>query len=244
MADLVGRDFFPAKRDYIEVWDDFDHYVTADTWTTTATNSGTIAVSDAVGGVVKVYPSSAENSEADNDETYLHSTTEIFKFAANKPFVFEARVKPLFNTSTGINVFVGLMDAVAANCIVDNGAGPKTTSSHAGFILLDSDATWYAGTSITTTQKKVDTGITATNNTWTELRIEGHDLSSTQTELHFFIDGIECGWDVTTSPGNKIAQTVTFASATDMEVCLGCKNGTANDSQWLLVDYVGCRQTR
>ena len=244
MSTLVGRDFFPPGREYYEVWDEFDHYVSTDTWTTTATNSGSVAVSDEVGGVVKVYPSSGENSEADNDETYMKGTTEVWKFANNKPIIFEARVKPYFNTSTGINVFAGLMDAVAADSIDDDGAGPKTTSSHVGFILKDGDATWYCGTSVSTTQKEVDTGITATNNTWTTLRFEVSDYSSTQNQINFFIDGIECGWDVTTKPGNKIAQTVTFASATEMESLVGCKNGEADDSQWIFVDYFGCRQQR
>jgi len=242
LSKLVGRDFFPPQRDYNEIFDDFDHYVTADTWTTVATDSGSIAVSDGANGVVKINPSDATTE--DNDETYLKGTTEMFKFASGKPFVFEARVRPLFNTSTGANFIVGLKDAVAANTLQDDGAGPPSSYSGAVFFVKDGDATWWAESSIATSQTTVDTNITATNNTWTELRIEGHDLSSTQTEIHFFIDGVECGWDVTTSVGNKIAQRVTFASATEMQVCLGCKAGTANDAQYLDVDYAGCRQTR
>ena len=57
--------------------DDFDHYVTADTWTTTASDSGTVAASDAVGGIVVLSPS--DGSVANNDEVYLATTQEIFK---------------------------------------------------------------------------------------------------------------------------------------------------------------------
>ncbi len=244
MSKNTGRDFFPTQRDYHEVFTDFSYYVTADTFTTTATDGGSAAVSDGVAGFCKVYPSSAENSEGDNEETYLHGTHETFLFADGKPMVFETRVRPLFNTATGINIFCGLMNAVAANSIQDSGAGPKADYHGFGFFLKDGDATWYAESSIGTSQTTVDTNITATNNTWTELRIEVHDRSSTQNELHYFIDGVECGFDVTTSVGNKIAQKVTFADASEMEICLGVKNGVADDSQWMDVDDVGCRQTR
>jgi len=169
---------------------------------------------------------------------------ETFLFANGKPMVWEARVRPLFNTSTGINIFCGVMNAVAANAIQDSGAGPVADYHGCGFFLKDGDATWWAESSIATSQTTVDTGITATNNTWTELRIEVHDKSATQNEIHFFIDDIECGWDVTTSVGNKIAHAVTFATATEMEIVIGAKNGVADDSQWIDVDYVGCRQTR
>ena len=243
MSKLVGRDFFPPGRDYFEVFEDFTHFVTGDTFTNTNADGGGVTVSDAgLCGIAKINPHNAA-SFADNEECYLHGTTEMFKFALNKPLVFEARVRPLFNTSATIGAIVGFKDAVAADTLVDTGGGPPSSYSGAVFFLKD-DATWWAESSISTSQTTVDTNITATNNTWTELRIEVHDLSSTQSEIHFFIDGVECGWDVTTSPGQKIAQTVTFASATEMEICLGVKAGTANDSQYMDVDYVGCRQSR
>ena len=67
------------RNDTFFIFDDFDHYVTADTWTTTASDSGTVTVSDGVGGVVKIDPSSdGTNSQVVNDETYVESTTEIF----------------------------------------------------------------------------------------------------------------------------------------------------------------------
>ncbi len=244
MSKLVGRDFFPAFRNNYDVWDDFDHYVTADMFTTVATNSGTIVATDAAGGYIEIDPSSGENSEADNDETYLKGTTEMFKFANGKALVFEARVRPKFNTAGEYNTIIGLKDAVAADSILDDGAGPAASYSGAVFFLKDGDQTWWAESSIGSSQQTFDTNVTATNNTWTTLRIETIDLSSTQNEVHFFIDDVEVGWDVTTSAGNKIAQRVTFASATEMQLCLGCKNGTDNDSQVLQVDYVAARQAR
>ena len=242
MATLVGHDFFPAGRDNIEVYDDFEYYVTADTWTTVADNSGTVAVSDGTKGVVKINPSDA--TTIDNDQTYLVSTAEMFLFANKKPLVFETRVRPVFNTSANINVLAGVMNNVAADSIQDNGAGPSADYHGANFFLKDGDATWWCESSIGATQTTVDTGITAANNTWTTLRFEVSDLSSTQSQINFFIDDEECGWDVTTKPGQKITQTVTFSSATEMQVCLGCKNGSTNDSQYLDADYVGCRQRR
>jgi hypothetical protein len=249
--------FTTHMRDVHGVVDDFHHFPSntngyatgplagATPWELVISNSGTCVVADGdTGGVVKLYPSSAENSEADNDEIYLMSRYETFVFANGKPLVYETKVKPLFNTSTGINVLMGLMDAVAADHIQDDGDGPAASYSGAVIFLKDGDATWYCESSIAGAQTTVDSNITATNNTWTTLRIEVYDRSSTVQEVHYFIDGVECGWDMTTLPGTKLAQTINPTSATDMHVVAAVKNGEADDSQWAFIDYIQCEQKR
>jgi len=227
-------------RDYFGVFDDFAHYVTADDFTTVATDSGTIADGDYTGGAVAIAASDA--TEVDNDETYLKGTQEIYKFAADKPLVFEARVKPVANTIGNANFIVGIKDAVAANTLVDDGAGPASSYGGAVFFAIDGDTTWWCESSIAGTQTTVDSGVTVTNNTYTTLRIEYRPISSTVGEVHYFIDGVEKGKE--TSGENFKAQTVTFASATDMQICLGTKDGANNNGATLYVDYVGCWQKR
>ncbi len=242
---LLDR-YVPTNRSVFGIEDDFDHYVTVDTWTTVASNSGTITVSDGAGGIVKIDPSSdGGDSQADNDESYITTTTEMFKFAAGKPLVFEARIRPVANTIASINVMVGLIDAVAADSIQDAGAGPDASYSGAVFFKEYGETAWACESSIAGTQTTVRTNKTVANNTWTDLRIEFHqDIGTTSGTIHFFVDDEEVGEDVTTSPGNKIAQTVLLASATEMDICLGVKAGAANDSEYLDADYVSCFQQR
>jgi len=239
---------FLKNRTYF-VWDDFDHYVTADTFTTTASNSGTVAVSDGVAGVVKLSPSDA--TQADNDETYMHGTTELFKFATDKPLFFACKVRPVSNTIGSSNYIIGLKDAVAADSILDDGGGPAASYSGAVFAKLDGGTYWVCESSIAGTQTTVTTTHTVGNNAWDILAIKTVPISSTQTEVHFFSADMQTNGDFTltevgkTTVGTQIvAQTITHTSATEMEICFGVKSGAANLTDYLDVDWVYCAQER
>lgn len=253
MTKLLG--FQTKMRDVHGIADDFHYFPTntelavlagATPWICVISNSGTVRVADGqIGGTIKIWPSDAENSEADNDEIYVMSRYETFDFVDGKPLIFETKVKPVFNTTTGVhNLLVGLMDAVAADHIQDSGGGPAASYSGAVIFIYEGDTTWQCESSIAGTQTTVDSNITATNNTWTTLRIEVYERSSTVQEVHYFIDGVECGWDTTTLAGTKLAQTINPTSATDMHVVIGAKNGAANDSFWAFCDYIQCEQKR
>ncbi|MHC4445224.1 MAG: hypothetical protein ACYTA5_21710 [Planctomycetota bacterium] len=202
---------------------------------------------------MKIDPSDAENSQADNDETYLHGTTEAFKFATDKPLFFAAKVRPVANTIAGINVMVGLKDAVAADSIQDDGAGPAASYSGAVFFKEDGGTDWHCESSVSTSQTTVATGKTVGNNAWDILAIKTIPKSSTETEVHFFFADVQTDGDFTltevgkTTPSGTqqfVAQTITHTSATEMEICLACKNGTANNTQYLDVDWVYAAQKR
>lgn len=237
------------KKDCFAIFDDFFHYVTADQFTTVASESGTIADSDAVGGVLVITASDA--TEADNDETYLKGTHEVFKFATDKPLFFAAKVKPWANTIASINPIVGLKDGVAANAMQDSGAGPAASYSGALFFGVDGTNYWQCESSIAGTQTTVNTGKAIGNNAWDILVIETIPISSTQTEVHFFFGNEETTGDVslvetgkTTVNERIVAQTITHTSATEMQLCLGIKDGAANNGAKLYVDWLYCAQKR
>jgi len=54
----------------------------------------------------------------------------------------------------------------------------------------------------------------------------------------FGLDGVEVGLN------DGVCHLVTFASATEMQICLGVKAGAVNNSEVLYVDYAGCYQLR
>ncbi len=239
------------KNDTFYVWDDFDHYVTADLWTTVADNSGTVAVSDAVGGEVAIAATDATG--VDNDQTYMVSTMELFKFATGKPLFFAAKVKTYANTIASTNFMVGLCNNVAAETIQDDAAGPPA-DYHGAIFFSAETAYWQVESSASTTQTTVNTGKAYTNNTYDILVIEALPISSTETECHFYQASVQSDGDYTleevglTTGGRNstefVAQTLTHTSVTEMQIVLGVKDAGTNNSARIYADWVYCAQKR
>lgn len=221
-------------------FDDFSYYTTVHNgWTTVASDSGTIAGSDAAGGILVLNPS--DGTVADNDETYLKRTQETFKFAADKPIHFEAYVKFTEANTDDANVFVGMKDAIAANTIVDNG-GMATSFSGMGFYKKDGETQWRIIASLGSTQTDVllssantiqKVGYTA-GGSYQKLECEFRPISSTLAEIIFRIDGTDV---------YKIAE-FTYTSATEMQAGVGMKNGADTNVETLYVDWISAWQLR
>ena len=220
--------------------EDFYHYVTAHRWTSVLTDSGTNSVGDAAGGVLDMVPS--DGTVADNDEAYIKTTAEVFKFVNAKPLACEAYLAWTEANTDDANVFVGFMNAIAANSLQDNGAGPPSNYSGAVFFKADGDTVWSAEVSDGTTQwtKKLDAdgsldGIAKTcgAGTYQELRIEVVPTSSTKMDVCFFIDGVLV-WK---------KKDATYASATEMQFGAGVKNGGSNNEN-LKIDRAEAWQKR
>ncbi len=84
--------------------------------------TGTDAVQDSSGGWYRHYCDGD-----DNDEAYVHSNHEVFKLQANKHLWWEARVKLTESNTNTANFIVGLSEAVGADHLQDNGAGPPAS---------------------------------------------------------------------------------------------------------------------
>lgn len=207
-------------------------------WTSTLTDSGTAAVGDEVGGVVTLSPS--DGTVADNDEAYI-ATKEIFKIAAGRPIEFGALVQFTQAATNAANVFAGLMDAVGANALQDNGGGPKSSFSGAGFFCKDGSLNWHAIYSDGSTQTIAE--LTATNSlnkqanvgggaAFQLLEVEIIPKTSTLVDVIFKING---------STVYKMLDR-TYANATEISAAFGVKNGTAAQ-QALKVDAVASYQS-
>jgi hypothetical protein len=228
-------------RNQFSITDDFTRDVDSADWATTLTDSGTASVGDAAGGILAIVPS--DGTVADNDEAYVESANEVFKFAADKPALFEARVQFTEANTDDANVLVGLMDAVGANALVDDGAGPKSSYSGAVFFKVDGSTVWQTETSNSTTQTTTELSASNANNlakravtaggaAYQTLRIEYMPYSATNAYVSFFVDGVLCA-----------QHDYIFTSATEMQLAFGVKNGGANN-ETLSVDYVSCTQSR
>ena len=236
-----GLHWLLAQRNQFTIADEFLRDVDSADWVTTLTDSGTASVGDAVGGVIALVPS--DGTVADNDEAYIESANEVFKFAGDKPLLFEARVQFTEANVDDANVLVGLLDAVGANSLQDNGGGPPASYSGAVFVKVDGGTVWQVETSNAGTQTTTELLSTNTNNlakrnvtaggsSYQVLRIEYMPYSSTNAYVSFFVDGV------------LVAQhDYIFTSATEMQIGIGVKNGGANN-ETLNVDYVVCTQER
>lgn len=218
-------------------FDDFDHLVTGDRWTDTSADSGaSVAVADAVGGVASLVTGGTNNNEA-----YLHSTAELFKFADAKPLVVETRLQYAEANTDDANVMFGLIDNVAADTLQDDGAGPKSNYAGALFFKADGDTLWSVEYSNGATQQTVQ--LTAANSLdrvdhtaggadYATLRIEFAPYGGVGDVRFFLNDSLVYAFT-----------SVSYSNATEMEVAVGLKAGGAN-SETANVDYVFAYQAR
>jgi len=234
--------FVEERRKAFGIYDDFFHYTTAEDWTTVASDSGTIVHEDAVGGVILLSPS--DGTVANNDEIYLKGTTERYKYLSDQPIEFETRAKFTEANTDDANVILGLMNAVAANSLQDDGAGPPASSNHVVFFKVDGGTKWQVESSLGTTQttNTVRNVTTAGDGTWRRFQISVRPITSVLAEVIFFIDGEQC-LDNTT--GLPIKHVVDFTSgATEMQEIAGQKNGADTNVEGLRLDYICARQLR
>ena len=229
-------------RLYHGFYDDFQYE--SSLWTTTATDAGGSNILAQTGGVMEL--DASDGTVADNDEVYL-ATREVFLFEASAPLVVEALVKFVEANTDDANIMFGLMDAVGANSLLDNGGGPKASYAGAVFFKVDGSTYWQAESSDGATQKTtlldgtqpVMQGSPATGEaqtaggTWQTLSIEWRPKTSSKADVLYWIDGV------------LVAKHVdfTYANATEMAVAAGVKNGGANEEK-LDLDYVFAYQKR
>jgi hypothetical protein len=239
LLDLSFQSFNDGK--VIGFFEDFLNYTTAGRFSTVASDSGTVAVADAVGGIITLNPS--DGTVANNDETYLKGTVETFKFAANKPLMIEGRIQFAEGNTDDANIIFGIKDAVAANTLLDDGGGPAASYSGAVFFKTDGDLLWQVENSIGSTQKTTrlssdfsldKTDRTAGGSSYQKLRIEWLPKTSTLGDFMFYIDDVLVA----------VHFDQVYTSATEMQVCAGIKNGADTTVEALLIDWIAVWQQR
>jgi hypothetical protein len=204
----------------------------------TVTDSGTVLMGDAANGIAVLTPS--DGTVADNDEAYFASPNEVFLFAAEKPALAIARLQFTEANVDDANVFFGFMNAIAANSLVDNGGGPQASGSQAVIYKIDGGTVWRCSTRNNGVVTDSVSNATAGGASYQKLEVEVVPFTSTKVKVLFRVDGVPLK-DSTT--GREIVHTVTVASATEMQVGVGLKNGAGN-LETLNVDYLGAWQAR
>jgi hypothetical protein len=219
-----------------------DHFLFANTaqWTTTATDLGSAAVGDARRGIMTL--TASDGTVADNDEIYYFSSKEVFLIAAGEPIGLKTSIQFAEANTNAANIFVGFMNAPAADSLVDNGGGPRANFSGAGFYKIDGELNWRVIYSDGTTRTVEVLDAThkllkgqarvAGGASYQTLEIVITPKTATLCDVIFDIDGVVV---------SKMTDR-TFANATEMTMVYGVKNGSAHN-QTLNIDYVNAVQT-
>lgn len=227
-----------AERDQVSIFDDFIWYITAHNWVTTVTDSGTVAHGDAANGVITLTPS--DGTVANNDEAYIESATECFKVATDRVIYGECYLKFTEGNTDDVNVGFFFQNAIGADSILDDGAGLKVSGDTFGIYKVDGGTVWKCVSCVNGTSTVTTTNASSTSSSYQRLAIEIRAVTSTTVEVTFFLNGSP----LMDSNGKKFTHTALIASATEMQVGAGIKNGADTTSEALLIDYIAAYQTR
>jgi hypothetical protein len=227
-----------TDRDWFVFEDDFTKYDLNESgsngnWTLDSNDGGAATIQDAHGGTIVL--DGSDTTVADNDEIYLVTTQEFYKPAIGSVdgevlAIAKARIK-LTEAATDDASYAFLLlggDTVdVANTIADGGAAPADANQYIGFLKSDG-ATVFQGVVRDSAQDSDANVGSRTSGSWQELKmvIYDADIADGELEVEFFVDGVSGG-------------TVTYAvaSATEMRLLLGVKNGGANEES-LHIDKV------
>lgn len=244
---MVKLNLQPTELDLIRqhgVFDDFPYFVSTDLWTDTSADTGATVAINATGVTGQV---DLTTGATDNNEAYLHLTNQPFIYAANKPLLAIARIKYAEAATNAANVMFGLMSAVGADTILDNGAGPKASFSGAVIYKVDGGTVWRAKSSVATVGTDTVSRHTAGGASFHSLMIRCIPVSSTLISCTYFLDS-NGGINFQQMQDNStrrllIEQKATLGTPAAMSVFVGVKAGGAN-SEVVSVDYLGAWQLR
>lgn len=237
----VLPDSFEKRRHTFGFEDDFAWYISPHLWTTTATDSGTVAVGDGAKGIVVL--TASDGTVADNDEAYLLTTKELFLVSANRPITAECLLQFTEANTDDANVAFMLQNAIAANSILDDGAGLKVSGDTFAIYKVDGGTVWKCVSCVNGTATVSTSTKTAGGADYQRLRILIQPLDATRADVTFEVDGVPLIDANVSSRNMPIKHTITYTSATEMMVGVGVKNGGAN-LEVVNVDYVSAYQTR
>lgn len=224
--------------DTFHIFSDFCEDQTDLLFVDTVTDSGTVLMGDAARGVAALTPS--DGTVADNDEVYLATPNENFIFASGRPLY--ARVRLQFTeTASGIyNAAVGFANAVAANLIVDDGAGLRASGCIVAIEKRDGETKWRLTTRNGSTVSTGLSQITAGGAAYQTLEIEIEDFDAVNMVVTAFVDGVP----MRDSNNFPLRHFVAIASATEMQGFMGAKLGAITNNDVLNVDFAYFHQLR
>lgn len=224
------------ELDTVHIEDDFFWFVTAHQWTSlVADTTPTVAVTDAVNGVVTLF-----TDTTDNNEVAIRSTAELFKFGTNREIYGRCKMQYAENDTNKANVLFGFYSALAANTQADNTGAPRASGSALAIYKVDGGTVWKCLSMCNGTQTITDSVKTAGGSASQVLEIICNDWDGVSMQVTFKLDGEY----LRDSNNNVIRHTVAIASATEMNFGVYVKTGGGAGGETVNVDHLYAAQTR
>jgi VCBS repeat-containing protein len=221
-------------RQQLEIYDDFEWFVTAHRWTSLASDSGaSVAATAAAGGRLAVVTGGTDNNEA-----CFFTTSEVFLLGADKPLFGEVALNYTEISGNSANVAFGFADAPGADFQVDDTG--VITVANTGIVIykVDAGTVWrcYSKNGATATDS---VSTTTAGGSAQRLAIEVQAVDATNVEIMFYCNGAP----LRDSNGRSIKHRMPYASATEMDFGVYAKAGSAN-SLTVNVDWIYAAQRR
>jgi len=233
---LIGSPTNRFSREYWELFDDFDYYITTDRWTDIQTDATSTVTKGENSTVVLL-------TSADNESATLATTTELFQFIANKAIYVETRI--LFTdaatATSNACLLWGLMDAIQLDRAVDGGQSIVINNSGAVIWKKSEGTAWIFETEIGGggQTQSISTAVPQSSSYQT-LAIDIIPISSTVLQARPFVNGAQL---VNATTGQLIQHNITLGSSTEMDFGFELKGGHADDTT-CAVDYMYGAQVR
>lgn len=223
-----------TEFDTLSIFDHFWQDQNDTTFVDTITDTGTVLMGDAAGGTVVLTPS--DGTVADNDEAYLATPNEVFKVATDKPLYGRFRFQFAETTADKVNLAVGFQNAVGANSLTDDGGGPKVSGDTFAIFKKDGGgAYFYVAAYCNGTGNATKTSKSLAAATWYDGEIFVTPTGDgTTARATFKVDG-DYLRDFTTN--TILSHSVTYSSATEMQMFAGVKLGDATNNDTLTLDF-------
>lgn len=226
--------------DTFYVFDDFWYDQTDLFWVDVITDTGTVAINDAAGGIATL--TASDGTVANNDEVYLRTANELFIFAASRNIYGRCRLS-FVETASGIyNAFFGFANAIAGDFIVDDGAGLRASGCILGVEKRDGETAWRLTTrnGSTVTSTLSSQSAVMTSGQYQVVEVQAEDVGNGSMRCSARVNGVL----LTDTNGLAIRHSVLIASATEMHAGVGAKLGADTNNDLLLVDYIYAAQGR
>lgn len=238
-APWINAPFLAAMADPNIGYGVFDDFITTPADDTTLIPTGFTVVADAgstggqklgdmAGGVLSIFPDGD-----DNDEAYLSSRSEAFKFAADKELWFECRARLNENGGTAgkSGFIIGLSDTVAGDSLVDGGT--LMTSFDGALFVKDEDSATIDFVGSNAGTQDADATAAFVSGTWYRLGFHFDPGDGTTGYLTPYVDGV---------PYPR--QAITLAGLDEMHIVFGAKMWATTTEASLQIDWYKVLQLR
>jgi len=223
-----------------EYFEDFDREIdTTNYYTATLTDSGTAVVAPARNGILPLVPS--DGTVTDNDEAYLGLRNVNFSMTAGKPINVRGFSQFAEGNTNTVNVAVGLTSDVAADLIVDNGAGMRATGTTFAIYKVDGETVWRCVSRVGATNFVNISTTTAGGAAYFTWEIDVVELLTTHAVVGFKIDG---KYLVDSTTGFPIWHRIAYTGAAVVTPFVAIKNGAITAVETLNTDFILAAQVR